>query len=307
LKEIPEEIGHLRNLESLQLSHNQITFLPDSICHLSKLVELKIAHNHLEQLTPLVSHLKRLEILDLENNRLHEFTLRLDNFSKLNMLDISFNPITVLPAELMQLHTLRRLRLNGCPFEQEHQSNLTHDPPSLVEICARSIIQNENKILYLLNHKKHVSIADTLKLNLTPPLYQYLSSSKTCSFCHGPYFDSFVQRGGWMERNGDWIPLEYRLCTAHWSDDQDRLHAMFSYMPPKNKSSKIATALASKPELLAFKNPVTVPKKLPSSSLSTSATITDEDTIADLDIPSSSTLKRKARESSFFLKQHFLI
>lgn len=250
LKQLPEEIGHLRHLESLQLSNNQLTSLPDSLCHLSKLRELKVANNHIKHLTPFISHLRRLHILDLENNRLKEFTLNLNQLTNLNMLDLSHNPISILPVEVVRLKSLRRLRLEGCAFTDSPQHSLVHDPPSLRELCARLMIKNE------------------MTTCTNTALQHYMTTSSPCSFCHGPYFDTFVKRAGWTERNGQWIPVEYRLCTAHWSDENDRLYALFSFMPRHYKTSFITEL----PPVIG-----SLKESLTSSSLSTSATIMIDD------------------------------
>ena len=228
LKELPVEIGHLQNLESLSVAHNRITCLPETICHLSKLTEFNISHNQLKKLTPLIRHLTKLQTLILGHNQLHEIDAGAFQGSHCNvaLLDLSYNPLTVLPAEITQLPFLRRLRLDGCPLTDslDHYS-VVHNPPSLVEICARIVVQ-----------KEHVSQVpkpkDTpptpLESMLTEQLYDYLCSYQVCSHCHGPYFESFVSRGRWIERNDVWIPLEYRLCSAHWSDESDRMLDMFS-------------------------------------------------------------------------------
>ncbi|CAO3610021.1 unnamed protein product [Mucor hiemalis] len=58
---------------------------------------------------------------------------------------------------------------------------------------------------------------------------EYFKKEQTCSFCYGPFFDSFVTRGKFIERTGrQVIALDYKLCCAHWSDEQDRSLAMFS-------------------------------------------------------------------------------
>lgn len=171
-----------------------------------------MSHNQLQALTPLISHLSKLQILNVAYNELKEITI-VSIHSSLTLLDLSFNPISILPAEITQLPFLRRLRLEGCPLTSTLDDfSLTHNPPSLLEICSRIIVKTRKELSVL----------------LPTELSNYLSNYKTCSHCQGPYFSSFVSRGRWIDRNDIWIPLEYRLCSAHWSNESDRIYTMFS-------------------------------------------------------------------------------
>ncbi|CAO3629713.1 unnamed protein product [Mucor hiemalis] len=219
LRELPKEIGYLTQLEQLSVSHNTITFIPDTICHLSRLTEFNISHNQLKELTPFIRHLDKLQTLILGHNQLKEINAGAIINSNLALLDLSYNPITILPAEITQLPFLRRLRLEGCPLATSIDTFSTvHNPPTLLEICARNVI---------VNRQAKIQAQEKEEL-LTEKLCQYINSYKVCSHCHGPYFDSFVSRGRWIERNDIWIPLEYRLCSAHWSSEEDRIYSMFS-------------------------------------------------------------------------------
>ncbi|KAG5462494.1 MAG: hypothetical protein BJ554DRAFT_4902, partial [Olpidium bornovanus] len=75
---------------------------------------------------------------------------------------------------------------------------------------------------------------------LSRNLLAYLSSAHRCSFCGGPYLDWYVARyrfidrkpsesgddgaggvgaGAGAGRNGNLLPLEYRLCSNHWETE----------------------------------------------------------------------------------------
>ncbi|OBZ89749.1 Leucine-rich repeat-containing protein 58 [Choanephora cucurbitarum] len=266
LKEIPEAIGHLHQLEVLSISHNQIQSLPDTICHLSKLTELNLSNNRIRKLTPFIHHLECLQILNLSYNSLEELTYSVEGLQNLVSLDLSNNPIHALPAEITHLPHLRRLRLEGCHFTNSLSSPilLLHNPPSLLEICARHIVKNEAAFLSKIRNikfskKKPIGssiVAKQLKTMIPERLYQYLHSSKPCSHCRGPYFDTFVTRGRWIERNDAWIPLEYRLCSAHWSNEMDRLYSMFSSTTPSIVSKASSVFKLSKPQLINLDSPV---------------------------------------------------
>lgn len=231
-------------------------YIPDTICYLTQLIELNMSHNQIQQLTPYISHLRGLQQLHLEYNQIKELTVCIDSLYNLNTLDISNNPISILPAEITQLPFLRRLRLDGCPFVNSFDQHiqLSHDPPSLLETCARLIVKNEDQLIQMmkrkkLGYKRQRNSMDIFKSHLTEPLLQYLSNSNVCSFCHEPYFDSYVSRGRWIERNEMWVPLEYRLCSAHWIDEEDRIYAMFSSSCSKQRNKPKTSVFKTKPKL----------------------------------------------------------
>jgi hypothetical protein len=223
------------------------------------------------------------------------------NISNLTLLDLSYNPLAVLPAEITQLPFLRRFRFDGCPFTNtlDHQYQLEHNPPSLLETCARLILKSENQP------------QEKLKPKLTESLYNYLSRSKTCSHCNGPYFESYVSRGRWVERNDIWVPLEYRLCSAHWIDESDRVYAMFSACSMPRSTMKIRPPLVA---LDATQTPSRSQRQPRGSSITAGnypSQLEQQQQIGNfsLDAPLSTAVKRwrfKVRNNSSFLKNHRL-
>ncbi|CAO3600477.1 unnamed protein product [Absidia cylindrospora] len=248
LSSLPETIGSLNRLETLYLGNNQLETLPDTIGHLTKLIELDVSHNQLNTLTPCIAYLKKLQVLAASHNLIHELPVHLAiGLKGLTILDLSHNAISVLPAEITQLHFLRRLLLDGCPLIDPsatatttatasssslatHSTGLTsrtqkppcysqlHSPPSLLEQCARTIVRDT----------RHHSYYQQRFTQLPYHLVSYLYSAIPCTLCQGPYFDTYVTRGRLVERTGRWIPVEYRLCRAHFTNENDRLLCMFS-------------------------------------------------------------------------------
>lgn len=62
------EVRHLRNLEWLNLSHNQFTGVPAEVGQLSELRYLDLSYNQLTGLPYELGNLKKLEVLDLTGN-----------------------------------------------------------------------------------------------------------------------------------------------------------------------------------------------------------------------------------------------
>ncbi|OBZ91383.1 Plant intracellular Ras-group-related LRR protein 9 [Choanephora cucurbitarum] len=209
---LPRAIGQLKNLKSLNAANNQLEYLPDTIATLPKLKAINISNNKLTVLPKGIGSLKNIVIILANNNQLTQLPRELASLENLITLNISHNPLSSIPAEISTLRSLRKLRAEGCPFETEFVHSLVHDPPSLFETCARQMIKNKISLPAYLNH-----------------FVDYFKRKQTCSFCCGPFFDSFVTRGKFIERaNSQMIALDYQLCCAHWTDEQDRILNMFS-------------------------------------------------------------------------------
>ncbi|KAG0310661.1 hypothetical protein BGZ99_000227 [Dissophora globulifera] len=209
------EIGFLRNLTLLDLSKNRLTALPESIMHLTKLVDLKLSMNQLESIPSGIGGLTKLASLALDSNRLESVPSQIGLIKGLVNLDLSHNPITVLPAEIGKLQFLRRLTLAHCPLVEEFSHSPLHSPPTLLELAARVIVRHS---------------VPTPRMIL-PHLKTYLKSARTCTFCDGPYFDTFVKRGKMIEKNDLIIPLEYTLCEPHWNTELERIKLLFCPRP----------------------------------------------------------------------------
>lgn len=210
---VPREIGYLKNLRVLNISNNAVDEIPDTIAFLSKLKALNVSQNKLVQLPASIGSLPKLVIIIANNNNLKSLPREFIHLVNLISLNVSSNPLKSLPAEIATLKSLRKLLTDECPFEEEYQYNLRHDPPSLFETCARTVVKTQTNIPN--------QLADHIK--------DYLAHADTCTHCNGPFFDSYVTRVRFIERRArQAMALEYTLCSAHWSNENDRLLAMFS-------------------------------------------------------------------------------
>ena len=101
-------------LQSLDLSHNQLSKLSNHLELLSNLTTLDASHNQLTQVHKL--HFRKLEKLDLSFNKITSAKLaKLP--SHVVHLNLSHNEITTLPISLMKLKKLKTLELNGNPID----------------------------------------------------------------------------------------------------------------------------------------------------------------------------------------------
>ncbi|KAI9494448.1 hypothetical protein BDB00DRAFT_761845 [Zychaea mexicana] len=224
----------LTRLTLLDLSHNRLETLPSSIRQLKHLRQLNLAHNRLAEIPNVIPSLKKLTYLDLSYNMFSDVPLSLSMLKHLSYLDLSYSRIDAVPAELLRL-SIATIKTEGCPQLQEKVEEFTHslahNPPSLAEICARQLAPAAAAALPRGKHKKQKKKATQQEpqRDLPDHLQNYLGQSKACFYCGESYFDNPVIRYRIVQQHdGSCIPVRYNLCSAHWSDDQDRLLALFS-------------------------------------------------------------------------------
>ena len=121
LIELPESLGQLTQLQSLNLSWNQLTALPEWLGQLTQLKSLDLHHNQLTVLPESLGQLTQLQSLKLYRNQLTTLPESLGQLTKLPSLDISDNQLTALPESLSQLTKLRSLNLNENRFGNSFQ------------------------------------------------------------------------------------------------------------------------------------------------------------------------------------------
>lgn len=112
LKEIPQEIGFLRNLKILDLSGNDFVSLPKSFRELNHLEELFLNDDKYLQFdkNKKTLHLpKNLRILHLENDNLNNLPKEIYELKKLEILFLNNNNFIEVPKDLRGLKNLKQL------------------------------------------------------------------------------------------------------------------------------------------------------------------------------------------------------
>ena len=110
---LPDSIGQLANLQLLNLNGLQITALPESVGQLANLQTLNLWHTPITALPESLGQLANLQTLDLRNTKitaLPESVWQLANLQTLNLWDTQ---ITALPESIGQLANLQELDLSN--------------------------------------------------------------------------------------------------------------------------------------------------------------------------------------------------
>ncbi|CEP09810.1 hypothetical protein [Parasitella parasitica] len=243
---LPTQVALLTRLTILDLSHNKLVKLPSNIDQLRNLKHLNLSYNNITHLPASIYSLTKLTHFDVSYNPITRISANIARLHCLNFLDLSSTNISSIPAELLNLF-MTVIKTDHCPRlldqSMELQQRTTHNPLGLVEICARQIIQ---PILYdiMAKKKKRRELKEMQKQRykifqqLPNHIIYYLSRPKACSSCGGPYFQSFVVRYRIVQRQDEsWIPVEYRLCSAHWNTERERVLSLFSEIPTSSLPS----------------------------------------------------------------------
>lgn len=131
LKTLPECLGHLTQLRSLNLSTNIGLKLPDCMLKLGQLEELNLSGSLCGNVPACVSHLASLNKLNLSACMLEQLPVELSNLGHLEWLDLSGNRLDGLPSALGQLSALTHF-------------NLGHNRFQILPTCITTLTQLEN-------------------------------------------------------------------------------------------------------------------------------------------------------------------
>lgn len=115
---IPDSIGKLSDLLTLDLSENRIVMLPAAIGLLSSLTKLDLHSNLIAQLPDAIGDLSSLLYLDLRANQLTTLPATFGKLAGLEELDLSSNRLSSLPDEIGNLTSLKKLNIETNDIEE---------------------------------------------------------------------------------------------------------------------------------------------------------------------------------------------
>ncbi|KAF7121018.1 hypothetical protein RHSIM_Rhsim13G0019400 [Rhododendron simsii] len=129
---LPNEVGNLISLETLDLGRNNLRTLPDSICNLTRLKKLYLSHCDVSHLPSEIGRLVTLEALILEGNSLVNLPDSICNLTRLKNLNLSLCGVSHLPSEIGRLISLQKLNLGG--------NNLLTLPDSICNLACLEVL-----------------------------------------------------------------------------------------------------------------------------------------------------------------------
>ena len=113
LRCLPEHIGQLIHLQTLNAGNNVINVLPDSMSKLHNLKELDLRLNHLQCFPAVICTLENLKTLILSGNRLSGLPREIKQLRQLEGLHLGNNSVETVPDEICQLQQLHTLVLRN--------------------------------------------------------------------------------------------------------------------------------------------------------------------------------------------------
>ena len=119
---LPESIGELRELQSLNLSVTGISELPESIGELRGLRSLNLSDTRISELPESIGELRELQYLWLNGTGISELPESIGKLRKLQNLDLSGTGISELPESIGELRELQELWLNGTGISELPES-----------------------------------------------------------------------------------------------------------------------------------------------------------------------------------------
>lgn len=115
---MPEEVGELTHLSSLNYSWNELLTVPDTVWNLSLLQSLDLSHNSLTTVPEAISGLVNLRSLYLNHNNIKTVPSALYTLSLLRYIDLSYNPIRSMPRGIHKMKSLVTIRLHHTYMRQ---------------------------------------------------------------------------------------------------------------------------------------------------------------------------------------------
>lgn len=252
---MPDELGMLLNLKTLNLSRNQLDekSFPQTMTRLQMLEEVNLSSNNLTEIPPFILELPRLKVLHIAENRLTSIPESIGRLTTLERLYVGKNCLTSIPRQISQISGLKILsvannQLQSVPVEmanltslvclQLHQNRINFLPPGIAELQSleelslrgnplisrfvRDLTYSPSSLLELAGRQVVASNLD--RSNLPRQLKQRLTTAKCCPnpACSGVYFDNQYKQIKFADFCGRYrLPLLQFLCSPNCMIDSD--------------------------------------------------------------------------------------
>ncbi|XP_071706884.1 plant intracellular Ras-group-related LRR protein 4-like [Rutidosis leptorrhynchoides] len=136
---LPDSIGKLATLITLDLSENRLVTLPSSISGLFSLTKLDLHSNKIVELPESLGDIFSLTYLDLRANQLSSLPASLNRLVRLQELDLSSNNLSILPDSIGSLVNLQKLNI---------ETNNIEEIPHIIGQCVslKELFADYNKL-----------------------------------------------------------------------------------------------------------------------------------------------------------------
>lgn len=126
-------LAQLVNLKKLDVLNGNLEFLPESIGNLTQLETLEISHNHLTTIPQnIIDRLKNLKFLYIHNNNLTSLPDNIGQLTQLIGIDLSDNNLKSLPDSIGQLTQLVGMNIKNNRIPRETIFKLKQMLPNCV-------------------------------------------------------------------------------------------------------------------------------------------------------------------------------
>lgn len=209
---LPETIGMLDSLTSLNLSQNRLLFIPSSIGNLNNLQKLELHGNQLASLPETIGNLENLTLLDVHGNKIEELPVSIGGCESLVKLNCDFNNLIGLPEALGQCVNLETLsiainqlkhlprtigNLVNLTFLDLHYNQLESLPPGLCNLTNLTTLNIAAQHYNLHELPPGIGNLKSLKefnmgecyIKLLPDSFIYLTNLKTLKLDGNPLVD----------------------------------------------------------------------------------------------------------------------
>jgi len=161
--ELPRTIGNLISLKELFLWKNELSLLPDSIGSLRSLETLNLRLNQINSLPYSFGNLKNLKELNIHDNRLNSIPESIGKLKSLEILNLSWNELIDIPESIGSLQSLKSLDLE--------RNKLSSLPSSLGNLYSlKKLNLNDNKLTEIpqsIGNLKNLEIISLSRNNLS--------------------------------------------------------------------------------------------------------------------------------------------
>ncbi len=131
LKEVPEDVRKLKNLNALDLGRNKLKELPGWMNELQYMQDFSGGKNKFTEIPNSVCQWKHLKRLDLHQNQIEGLPKCMGGLKELFSLDLWSNDLSDFPDEISGMRSLRFLDLRVIAFKQDEIDRISSLLPSV--------------------------------------------------------------------------------------------------------------------------------------------------------------------------------